>query len=37
VLSAYVIFDMLLALCVGVVWLGLAAELEDGPEARRGS
>lgn len=28
VLSAYVIFDALLALCVSVVWLGLAAELE---------
>jgi 4-amino-4-deoxy-L-arabinose transferase-like glycosyltransferase len=28
-LSAYVIFDMLLALCVGVVWLGVLSELDD--------
>lgn len=28
-LSAYVIFDMMLAACVTVVWTGLAAELED--------
>ena len=27
-LSAYVIFDMMLALCVTVVWLGVAAEVE---------
>jgi 4-amino-4-deoxy-L-arabinose transferase-like glycosyltransferase len=27
-LSAYVIFDMLLTLCVTVVWLGVAAEVE---------
>ena len=33
VLSAYVIFDSLLALCVTVVWLGLAAELEAAPGA----
>jgi 4-amino-4-deoxy-L-arabinose transferase-like glycosyltransferase len=33
-LSAYVIFDMLLALCVGVVWLGVLSELDDlAPEA----
>ena len=32
VLSAYVIFDMPLALCVTAVWLGLAAELDRGPE-----
>lgn len=37
VLSAYVIFDMPLALCVTVVWTGLATELETGPDpARRG-
>ena len=29
-LSAYVIFDMALALCVSVVWLGVAREAEDG-------
>jgi 4-amino-4-deoxy-L-arabinose transferase-like glycosyltransferase len=31
VLSAYVIFDPLLSLCVTVVWLGLAAEFEATP------
>jgi len=35
VLSAYVIFDMPLALCVTAVWLGLAAELTEGAGARR--
>lgn len=35
VLSAYVIFDMPLALCVTAVWLGLAAELDRGPDAWR--
>jgi MFS family permease len=35
VLSAYVIFDMPLALCVTAVWLGLAAELDRGPNAWR--
>jgi 4-amino-4-deoxy-L-arabinose transferase-like glycosyltransferase len=35
VLSAYVIFDMPLALCVTTVWLGLAAELDRGPGAWR--
>jgi 4-amino-4-deoxy-L-arabinose transferase-like glycosyltransferase len=30
VLSAYVIFDLLLGLCVTLVWLGLAGELEHG-------
>jgi 4-amino-4-deoxy-L-arabinose transferase-like glycosyltransferase len=36
VLSAYVIFDSLLALCVSVVWLGLAAELEAAsPDVHR--
>jgi 4-amino-4-deoxy-L-arabinose transferase-like glycosyltransferase len=40
-LSAYVIFDMLLALCVGVVWLGILSEMDDlapapgGPDATR--
>ncbi|MFI5372756.1 MAG: ArnT family glycosyltransferase [Candidatus Eisenbacteria bacterium] len=29
VLSAYVIFDMLLALCVAVVWLGMLSELDE--------
>jgi hypothetical protein len=33
-LSAYVIFDMLLTLCVTVVWLGLAAEVTGGASAR---
>ena len=37
-LAAYVIFDMMLALCVTVVWLGVAREVEDGsagaPDAR---
>ena len=28
-LSAYVIFDMMLTLCVTVVWLGVAREVED--------
>ena len=32
VLSAYVIFDMPLTLCVTAVWLGLAAELDGGRE-----
>ena len=35
VLSAYVIFDMPLALCVTAVWVGLAEELEAGANARR--
>ncbi len=35
VLSAYVIFDMPLALCVTAVWLGLAAELTEGASAQR--
>jgi hypothetical protein len=35
VLSAYVIFDMPLTLCVTTVWLGLAAELDRGPNAWR--
>ena len=35
VLSAYVIFDMPLALCVTAVWLGLAAELNEGASWRR--
>jgi 4-amino-4-deoxy-L-arabinose transferase-like glycosyltransferase len=35
VLSAYVIFDMPLTLCVTVVWLGLAAEVADGSSGRR--
>ncbi len=35
VLSAYVIFDMPLTLCVTVVWTGLASELEDGPHPGR--
>ncbi len=34
-LSAYVIFDMPLALCVTVVWLGLARELVAGVSSRR--
>ena len=34
-LSAYVIFDMPLTLCVTLVWLGLAHELESGASARR--
>ena len=34
-LSAYVIFDMPLALCVTVVWLGLARELVAGVSNRR--
>ncbi len=34
-LSAYVIFDMPLALCVSVVWLGLARELVAGVSNRR--
>ncbi|MGH7742801.1 MAG: ArnT family glycosyltransferase, partial [Candidatus Eiseniibacteriota bacterium] len=32
-LSAYVIFDMMLALCVTVVWLGVAREVEDRMDA----
>ena len=35
VLSAYVIFDMSLTLCVTAVWLGLAAEVAEGPSGRR--
>jgi len=35
VLSAYVIFDMPLTLCVAAVWLGLAAEIAEGPRAQR--
>ncbi len=35
VLSAYVIFDMPLALCVTVVWTCLARELEGGASPRR--
>ena len=35
VLSAYVIFDLPLALCVTAVWLGLAAELVEGASAKR--
>ena len=34
-LSAYVIFDMLLTLCVTVVWLGVAAESAAGRSAWR--
>ena len=34
-LSAYVIFDLPLALCVTVVWLGLARELDAGATALR--
>jgi 4-amino-4-deoxy-L-arabinose transferase-like glycosyltransferase len=34
-LSAYVIFDMPLTLCVTVVWTGLARELTHGPDGRR--
>ncbi|MFN8589470.1 MAG: glycosyltransferase family 39 protein [Candidatus Eisenbacteria bacterium] len=34
-LSAYVIFDMPLALCVTVVWTGLALECEHGASASR--
>jgi 4-amino-4-deoxy-L-arabinose transferase-like glycosyltransferase len=34
-LSAYVIFDMPLALCVTTVWLGLARELTAGASAAR--
>ncbi len=34
-LSAYVIFDMPLTLCVSVVWLGLARELVAGVSGRR--
>jgi 4-amino-4-deoxy-L-arabinose transferase-like glycosyltransferase len=34
-LSAYVIFDMPLTLCVTAVWLGLAAEVGEGASARR--
>jgi len=35
VISAYVIFDMPLTLCVTVVWTGLARELAQGPSPRR--
>jgi len=35
VLAAYTIFDMPLALCVTVVWLGLALELERGASRAR--
>jgi len=35
VLSAYVIFDMPLTLCVTAVWLGVAAEVAEGASARR--
>jgi 4-amino-4-deoxy-L-arabinose transferase-like glycosyltransferase len=35
VLSAYVIFDMPLTLCVTAVWLGLAAEVTEGVSRRR--
>jgi 4-amino-4-deoxy-L-arabinose transferase-like glycosyltransferase len=35
VLSAYVIFDMPLTLCVTAVWLGLAAEVTEGVSGRR--
>lgn len=35
VLSAYVIFDMPLTLCVTAVWLGLAAEVSEGPRGWR--
>jgi 4-amino-4-deoxy-L-arabinose transferase-like glycosyltransferase len=35
VLSAYVIFDMPLTLCVTAVWLGLAAEVTEGSSGRR--
>src|SRR5262245_35958943 len=35
VLSAYVIFDMPLTLCVTVVWTALARELADGPAPGR--
>lgn len=34
-LSAYVIFDMPLALCVTVVWTGIAMECETGASSRR--
>lgn len=34
-LSPYVIFDMPLTLCVTAVWIGLARELESGPDPRR--
>jgi 4-amino-4-deoxy-L-arabinose transferase-like glycosyltransferase len=35
VLSAYVIFDMPLTLCVTAVWLGLTAEVTEGASGRR--
>jgi 4-amino-4-deoxy-L-arabinose transferase-like glycosyltransferase len=35
VLSAYVIFDMPLALCVTVLWLSLADEMDEGTSAKR--
>ena len=37
VLSAYVIFDLVLALCVTAVWTLLVRECEDAPSARRRS
>jgi len=35
VLSAYVIFDMPLALCVTIVWAGVVEETAEGPARRR--
>lgn len=35
VIGAYVIFDMPLALCVTIVWTGIALELERGPSRMR--
>lgn len=35
VIGAYVIFDMPLALCVTIVWTGIALELERGPSNAR--
>lgn len=35
VLSSYVIFDMMLALCVTLVWLGVIGEIESGPAPGR--
>jgi 4-amino-4-deoxy-L-arabinose transferase-like glycosyltransferase len=34
-LSAYVIFDMLLAACVTALWIGIARECADGPRVAR--
>jgi 4-amino-4-deoxy-L-arabinose transferase-like glycosyltransferase len=34
-MSAYVIFDMPLTLCVTVVWIGIVDELESGPSRSR--